>query len=213
MPEYLNEVLPEEARRHLEAAIAALTRVVGDDGTERFDLLDASQESFQAAKVVAVQASVIRQKAEGEEKILSFPRIVARRLKGHRKDADLTQADLAAAMQRCGFDKWTRVTVAETEAGSRKVSLEELLALAGLYSVPLVDFLVPHELEAVRHNLGVMKSSDFHAMVVGPSDGPGWGPAVQLTLDDAGEDWRPARPLWDNRRKHLGDTVGSGSEA
>lgn len=213
MPEQPNEALPEEALRHLEAVTAALTRVLSDDGTERFELLDESRKALLSAQVLAVQASVRRHEADREVETLGFPAIVARRLQGHRNEAGLTQADLAAAMQRCGFNNWTRVTVAETEGGSRKVSLDELLALAGLYSVPMIEFLVPHALEAVRHSLGAMKEPDLRAMVVGPSDGPDWAPAIQLTLREAGEDWRPAHRLWENRRKHLGDTVESGGEA
>lgn len=63
-------------------------------------------------------------------------------VKGHRERLGLRQEDLARRMREAGC-LWQRVTVAEVERGSRRVSLDELVILAAIFSVPVVDLLVP----------------------------------------------------------------------
>jgi len=205
--------LPEEARRHVETLVDALVTLMIADSTERSEAINESRKALVAAQVAALQARPLHLEANRKAETMEFTNVVARRLQEHRKEATLTQANLASAMQWCGFDKWTRVTVAEVEGGARKVSLDELLALASLYSVPMVDFMLPRHRESVRSHLGEANSSVIRAMVVGPSDGPDWAPARALTFGDEGEDWRPAHRLWANRNEHLDGKVEPGDES
>lgn len=57
-----------------------------------------------------------------------------------RRAAGLTQAELAEAMAEIGF-RWVRQTVAETEAGRRDAKVEELVAIAAYFDMPLSAIL------------------------------------------------------------------------
>jgi transcriptional regulator with XRE-family HTH domain len=59
-----------------------------------------------------------------------------------RRAIGLTQAELAEAMQAIGFDTWLRQTVAETEAGRRDITIEELVAIAAFFEMPLRALLI-----------------------------------------------------------------------
>jgi len=59
-----------------------------------------------------------------------------------RRAIGLTQAELAGAMQAIGFDTWLRQTVAETEAGRRDITVEELVAIAAFFEMPLRALLI-----------------------------------------------------------------------
>lgn len=59
-----------------------------------------------------------------------------------RQAIGLTQAELAGAMQAIGFDTWFRQTVAETEAGRRNITIEELVAIAAFLEMPLRALLI-----------------------------------------------------------------------
>jgi len=193
--------------------VDALIQALNAQGLDRVEALEASRRSLVAAQAVVVQDSVNRFNARRNEETIEFTDVVARRLQEHRKEANFTQANLATAMQRCGYANWTRVTVAEVEGGARKVSLDELLTLAALYAVPMVEFLVPNYWESVRRPLGEVSCSVLRAMIVGPSDGPEWAPSRDLTVGDSGEEWRPAHGLWATRSTHPYGILERGDES
>lgn len=67
--------------------------------------------------------------------------LIADRVRRLRRDAGLSQADLAARIAERGPD-WGRTTVAKLESGGRKsVSVQELLALALVFDVPPVALI------------------------------------------------------------------------
>jgi transcriptional regulator with XRE-family HTH domain len=68
--------------------------------------------------------------------------IVGRRVTELRAIAGVTQQNISTGMRLLGIE-WSRMTVADVERGKRKVSLEELAALAALFSVPALDLLLP----------------------------------------------------------------------
>ena len=121
-----------------------------------------------------------RKQPKGRARSSNFPQIAGKRLHEHRSESGFTQERLAVAMQRVGHPRWTRVTCAEVETDRRKFSLSELLALATLFSVPMVEFCSPTSGSTWR-----IPSSDrwkkpvVEAVMVGPSDGPDWAPALQ----------------------------------
>jgi transcriptional regulator with XRE-family HTH domain len=75
----------------------------------------------------------------------SFGEIIGANLKSLRNRAGWSQERLAGAMSRAGYD-WKRITMAQVEAGTRRISLEELAGLSALFGIPLVFFLVPTDL-------------------------------------------------------------------
>ena len=62
--------------------------------------------------------------------------LIGDNIRSLRLVAGLTQAELAAAMKTLGF-RWIRQTVAETEAGRRDATIEELVAIAAYFEMPL----------------------------------------------------------------------------
>jgi transcriptional regulator with XRE-family HTH domain len=81
--------------------------------------------------------------------------MIGARLRQLREAARLRQEQIAAASREAGFLAWTRGTVAMVEAGRRRVTLEEFLALpiildrAGLGEVPLSDLIGTEGLAAL----------------------------------------------------------------
>lgn len=144
---------------------------------------------------------------------LDFGATIARNLREIRLQTGWTQASLATAMERLGFG-WKRATVAEVEGGSRRVSLEELLALAVLYAVPMVELLLPIESEPIRWTAGSqLSSTQIRDLLYGVDDGPdgeqrliaggpGWTVAADVAGSGTGQgDWRPASDLWRELRR------------
>jgi len=200
VPESDPEVLPEIVRQDHEAIRAALIEALNTDGPDREEAFASARGYLEAAEGKVEGIARLRAAARGEDESFDFTNVVARRLSEHRRRAGLTQANLAANMKRLGYLKWTRVTVAEIEGGTRKASLDELFALATMYAVPLVEFLLPDEWESLKHPfLGSVDSSIVREMVMGPSDGPDWTPALRVLGLSGSTDWRPARRYWAGR--------------
>jgi transcriptional regulator with XRE-family HTH domain len=69
-----------------------------------------------------------------------------------RRISGWSQERLAEAMSQMGFH-WNRQTAAESERGvRRRASLEEVLALAALFSVPALQILMPQPGHAIDLN-------------------------------------------------------------
>jgi transcriptional regulator with XRE-family HTH domain len=69
--------------------------------------------------------------------------VLVENIKGFRDEMNWTQAELAEAMSRYGFN-WTGITVAEIEGKrKRRVSLEELFGLTIVFDTALAYFLLP----------------------------------------------------------------------
>jgi 8-oxo-dGTP pyrophosphatase MutT (NUDIX family)/transcriptional regulator with XRE-family HTH domain len=60
----------------------------------------------------------------------TYGEVLARNIRAARSRADLSQQDLAARMQRLGYSAWLYQTVGNVERGKRRVTAEEILALA-----------------------------------------------------------------------------------
>lgn len=109
--------------------------------------------------------------------------IVGQSVKEHRQAARLSQRGLAEALRaRCGLD-WKPMTVANTERGKHPLELSELLALAAIFGVPVVDLVAPAS-SAVDYEVEASVSRDaVRALITGPaSDGPDdpWPAADEL---------------------------------
>lgn len=73
---------------------------------------------------------------------MTVAELIGGNIRSLRRAIGLTQAELAGAMQAIGFDTWFRQTVAEAEAGRRNITVEELVALAAYFEMPLRALLV-----------------------------------------------------------------------
>src|SRR5205823_5212620 len=130
------------------------------------------------------------------------------RAKEARQTAGWTQEALAEAMSRLGHG-WGRVSVAESESGVRRLSLEELLTLASLYGVPMVEFLLPPEDTAltVSDELDDQPHDRVRELVLGSGGrvgvgGTQWKAAAALVGAPRGtRDVRPAVDYWAARTK------------
>ena len=60
----------------------------------------------------------------------TYGEVLARNIRAARSRADLSQQDLAARMQRLGYTAWLYQTVGNVERGKRRVTAEEVFALA-----------------------------------------------------------------------------------
>jgi transcriptional regulator with XRE-family HTH domain len=81
---------------------------------------------------------------------------VGENLRRLRLASDLGQADLAGLLQEWwnlgGLGKWSRGTVASVEAGTRSVTIDELMALAGFFEVGIIEFF-QHRDDGTVHEL------------------------------------------------------------
>ena len=144
------------------------------------------------------------------EKVLShflIPRGQGQRIKELRAEAGWTQASLADAMKP--YFKWTRITVAEIETETRRLTLEELLLLAALFGEPMVSFLIPTDNTWLEPPSRDIYPDHLREMVLGAagsvgSGGSSWKAASQVATDPAP---RPAADLWRRR------SAGAGPDA
>lgn len=70
-------------------------------------------------------------------------RLVGRNLRAIRERFGLSQTDVAEGMAAAGFPVWRKATVADVERGARKVSLDELAALADVTETRPAQLLAP----------------------------------------------------------------------
>lgn len=114
---------------------------------------------------------------------VSVMEIVATNVRQFRAGAGWTQAKLASAMQGAGFD-WKRITVAEVEGATRRLQLDELVALAAVFTVPMVELLMPFMPAPIRWVGGTTLAPEVYMeLLIGEGGqagegGPGWPPAA-----------------------------------
>ncbi len=170
------------------------------------DLTDDVTRLYLAAEAVAPEPD---ERDEPEE--VTFADLIARHIRQAREDSGWTQEQLAAAMREAGH-AWQRVTVAEVEGGGRRVSLEELLALAILFGVPMVRFLLPGQGDFIRLPEGArgyrtLGDDTVAMLMLGPDSELGavdltWErPALIAKASGGRPEWRPAPAMWAKRQR------------
>ncbi len=190
--------LPESVRSKLDALGVSLEAIV--DGEDRTGEVG---EAVDAAVRAALAESRKRRYGSWSTPFsASFAEIIAERLKTLRSDAGWTQAQLAEAMHLY-FPTWGRVTVAQVEATSRRLSFEELVVLGALFAVPVVDLLVPTD---VTLNLPTtdLAPEVLRELLVGAGGrigkgGLDWSAAMQVASEPGP---RPATDLWRREPGH-----------
>jgi transcriptional regulator with XRE-family HTH domain len=143
----------------------------------------------------------------------TFGDIIGDNVKALRNEAGWSQAAVAEAMASLGFD-WKRITMAQTEAAVRRVTFEELLGLAVLFAVPVVELLLPQQAPddqtVLEWHSGVLPPSVLLELLLGSSGALGrggltWRAAARAAGAPRGaRDWRPAADLWAGRREQEG---------
>ena len=138
----------------------------------------------------------------------SFAGVIGANLKALRLEADWTQLALAEAMKALGF-RWQRITCAEVEIATRRVTMEEVFALSVLFAVPVVEMFAPPEGTVVEWRHGDLAGADVVELFVGEGGAPGEGGTSWRTAARAAgkprtrSDRRPAVDLWANRTERL----------
>lgn len=126
------------------------------------------------------------------------------RLRSLRIDAGWSQGRLAAAMARMGYG-WSQHTCSDAERGTHPLSAGELVALAALFGVPVVEFFRPddHTDPVALAESGI--GDEYEELLVGAggvigSGGPDWQPAKWAAgVDQDDDDYRPAKDYWTAR--------------
>jgi transcriptional regulator with XRE-family HTH domain len=66
----------------------------------------------------------------------TIQRVIAANIRAERARARLSQQEVADAMSERGFTYWRQQTAGATERGERRVTADELTALAGVFGAP-----------------------------------------------------------------------------
>lgn len=196
--------MPEEVRERADLLLEGLARLAS--GADPHEAGDGVDRAYEAAYDAARAAGEVRRQERSEtvKRLVAFGEMIADHLRARRAEAGWTQTQLAQAMARLGFD-WKRQTVAEVELGTRRVSFEELLAMAALYGEPVLSLMQPGDGDYLRFPENrALDPDDVRALLNSTAaTGPGWLPAARVArVRDPGSsgDWRPSRDLWLRRR-------------
>lgn len=188
--------IPPAVRDQLDAAADALA-AVGEGA-------DVVNEVYRAVDAAVRAASVhARRREQGQWSTTfaaSFAQIIGENLKGLRTEAGWTQAQLAQAMAQIGFP-WQRVTVAEVEGAARRVSLEEVVGLAALFSMPALRIILPDSDTALDWTQGDLEPDTVRELFLGQAGVLGEGSlsfaaAAEAAGSPKKDDHRPAVDLW-----------------
>lgn len=192
------------SRRNLDQHLTELTSAL-----KRLAEGEADETSVDAAFDHAYRAALrARPRRSRPAAAVSFAEATAANLKNLRQEAGIMQADLAAAMSGVGFP-WDRQRVADSEFGprSRRLTLEEVAALAGVFAVPMVTLLLPPD----GTDLQLTKSRRVPADVLRElmlgrggrigTGGPRWGAAAFVAGLSKRGVVRPAVALWSRRTR------------
>jgi transcriptional regulator with XRE-family HTH domain len=203
------EDLPTDAREHVQVLLDRLASL-SEGGLERVGALLDDVDQAVAEAVNACRREGLRNTTTWTAEVRDMWTFVGENVKALRDKAGWTQAEVTKAMTRLGF-KWSRITTAEVERGGRRLTLEELVALAALFGQPVVMLLAPHDPHAVKFPLGrALDAGDVAALLVGPGavirPGSGsWEAARRVAGIVGDDDWRPVADLDRQRAQGYGE--------
>lgn len=195
-------------REPVRELLALLDSAASDPGsTDVLELEDQASQLLARALAAIRHAQVAAAEPAATERV-RVGTLVGRAVRRLRTGAGLKQETLAADMRRIGFTEWARLTVTEVESGRRRVSYEELLGFAALFSVPIGEFLFgadDNELIELNEATAIKASTIAQLTELDTVDAVHaltFGPKSSQLLDAAGQsvcgvtkptnDWRPA---------------------
>ena len=194
---------PAELTSHLEAIGKALDAIGSDQDDPR------NQRALSTAVDAALQTAVRLAKEKRSSSWSSpgeatFTEIIAGNVRRLRLEAGWTQQQIADAMAVIGFG-WGRETSVEVERTGRKMQLEEVVGIAALFGVPVLDILLPDDDTALDLPRTNIDRAQLCEMILGRGGemgegGPDWIAAVSV-LGAGRAVERPAVDLWQTRGK------------
>ena len=195
---------PSELLPYLQQITAALGRLA--QGEESTDALTGAVD--RAVRTAADLARAAERDKRSTTSRKSLKHVIGANLKALRKEADWTQLDLAEAMTALGFE-WQRITCTQSELATRRVTVEEVFALAILFAVPVVQMFVPPEDTVIEWPQGDLTRADVTELFVGRGGALGEGGTTWRTAARAAgkprtrSERRPAVDLWSSRAERL----------
>lgn len=168
------------------------------------DSLAAVASAMDRAVRTAIDLAYDTEQQRSETRSASFAEVVGANVKAMRNDSDTTQAAVADAMAALGFD-WKRITCAEVELATRRVAIEEVLALAVLFGVPAIELFLPADDAVITWPQGDLPRRDLVELFVGHGGELGEGGINWRTAARAAgrprtrTQQRPAVAFWTNR--------------
>jgi transcriptional regulator with XRE-family HTH domain len=198
-----NDLPPSELQPHLKAiseAFMAITR--GEDPEHHAEVVYRATDSAMREAWSLIPQGPVTWDTPAPA---SFAEIIGANIRALRDEAQWSKEQVAKAMERLGF-AWKRLTVTEVEGAYRRLSLEELLAIAALFAVPAIKLLLPDARTALDWPLRALYPPVVHELFLGRGGTVGDGgvrwraPVVALGGPTAKDDFRPAADLWRNRR-------------
>jgi transcriptional regulator with XRE-family HTH domain len=138
---------------------------------------------------------------------LTVSEVLGKNIRSLREATGLTQAELGEAMVSLGFPWQSRQTVAEVEAGRRPPSLEELVALAAYFDMPVNTLFtgagtaLPYR--SVRVGDAIVEAGTWAQITYGRSDREPPNENIAPAIDAlVGRLDRPWSRLWRERGGH-----------
>lgn len=203
----MREQLPAPVAERIDRIKERLGEIVR--GARRWNEVWADLDfELNAALVGAVEAAEGLADDEPAGEPVELGMVVAANVRALRREAGWTQASVAGAMADVGF-AWRRITVAEVESGGRRLQLEEMFGLAGLYGVPVTTLLLPGP-EPVAWFDRTLPAAQVVELVLGRAGmggggGPDWLPGLLVSGRQSG---RPAHDLWRSAQVRLARKEG-----
>jgi transcriptional regulator with XRE-family HTH domain len=152
------------------------------------DVLD---DAIQMARHIGGHSS-----ASGVRRSASYSKVLGTRLKDFRTASGWSQERLANAMSEAGFD-WKRMTCTQVEADVRRLGLDELVTLAALFGVPVIEFLLPPDDVDLALPNARLERPQLRELLIGKGGNVGeggveWSPALRALGSPFREIERPA---------------------
>ncbi len=192
---------PPELSPHLDAIGRAWVGISSGLEVDRHRkaLAKAQDAGLQAAVGLAKRKRGVSFTSPGES---SYPEIIAENIRNLRLEAGWTQQQLADAMTAIGFT-WARETAVEVERTGRKVQLEEVVGIAALFGIPIMELLLPDNQTAIVVGNASTDRGQLSELMLGRGGKIGNGGAdwlAPLYIVGGGKTIeRPAVDLWQNR--------------
>ena len=192
------KVGPAAVQAAVDTITSALNAIVsGDDVERQTEVIDVAVNTALQTAIASAPPKV----AGWDEPLTStFGQILGANVRERRRQAGWTQEMLAESMSMAGCP-WKRITCAEVEADSRRLSMEELLVLSALFAIPAIELMTPNDDAVLELPGAYLKPREVRELLVGQGGvvgegGLGWRLAITAVGPGLRNERRPATDLW-----------------